>query len=254
MKKILLACDLDNTMIYSHKHRKPEDICVEILKEKEQSFMTPKAYDMLKELSEKVEVVPVTTRSMEQYRRINLSSGDNVKYAITTNGAILLENDEIQQEWRAGVQKDIDDYMDEILALMPEFTDTDKFEKCRIVDESYLFVYCNPDFDIEACADYYRTKTNMEIGTTGRKLYFFPTEISKGNAVKKIKNLLEPSLLVCAGDSPIDASMLELADIAVVPHFFDVSTLSCKDIRICEENKNFAEFVLETVYKEAFSE
>ena len=65
--------------------------------------------------------------------------------------------------------------------------------------------------------------------------------------------MLEHSLLICAGDSPIDASMLQEADIAVVPHFYDVSTLSCKDIRICEENKNFTEFVLETVYKEAVS-
>lgn len=254
MKKILLACDLDNTLIYSYRHRKPEDICVEMIKEREQSFMTPKAYKLLKEVSERVEVVPVTTRSMQQYKRINLPVDDNVQYAITTNGAILLENNKIQLEWRAFVQNDIDNYMDEILEIMPEFADTARFEKCRIIDASYLFVYCNPDFDIEACADYYRTKTNMEIGTTGRKLYFFPPEISKGNAVKKLKNMLEHSLLICAGDSPIDASMLQEADIAVVPHFYDVSTLSCKDIRICEENKNFTEFVLETVYKEAVSE
>ena len=56
-------------------------------------------------------------------------------YAISTNGAILLENNEIQPEWRSFVQKDIDNYMDEILALMPEFTDTDKLKKALEICE-----------------------------------------------------------------------------------------------------------------------
>lgn len=38
MKEILLACDLDNTLIYSYKHRVPGDSCVEWLDGQEQSF------------------------------------------------------------------------------------------------------------------------------------------------------------------------------------------------------------------------
>ena len=40
MRKILFTCDLDNTLLHSYKHRQDGDVCIEILKEKEQGFTT----------------------------------------------------------------------------------------------------------------------------------------------------------------------------------------------------------------------
>ena len=70
MKEILLACDLDNTLIYSYKHRVPGDSCVEWLDGQEQSFMTERTQALLRQLPANVRLVPVTTRSKEQYQRI----------------------------------------------------------------------------------------------------------------------------------------------------------------------------------------
>ena len=65
MKEILLACDLDNTLIYSYKHRVPGDSCVEWLDGQEQSFMTERTQALLRQLPANVRLVPVTTRSKE---------------------------------------------------------------------------------------------------------------------------------------------------------------------------------------------
>ena len=61
--------DLDNTMIYSH-HReigKPK-IVIEHLDGKEQSFMTEFTYDFLSS-AEWLDIVPVTTRTKQQYEK-----------------------------------------------------------------------------------------------------------------------------------------------------------------------------------------
>ena len=40
MGTILFASDLDNTLLFSHRHRQPEDRCVERLNGAEQGFVT----------------------------------------------------------------------------------------------------------------------------------------------------------------------------------------------------------------------
>ena len=72
MRKILLASDLDNTLIHSYKHRRDNDICIELLKGEEQGFMSRRVYDCLSALPDNIELVPLTTRSVEQFERIKL--------------------------------------------------------------------------------------------------------------------------------------------------------------------------------------
>ena len=66
MNNILFACDLDNTLIHSWKHRKDGDICVEWIDGKEQGYMSEKVCVLLRHVIGKVDFVPVTTRSVAQ--------------------------------------------------------------------------------------------------------------------------------------------------------------------------------------------
>ena len=103
MKRILFTCDLDNTLLYSYKHKKDGDVCIEILKEKEQGFTTPRTLELLKQVVElpDVETVPLTTRSVEQYTRINW--GDSAPHsALVTNGTLLLIDEKLNDEWWMG--------------------------------------------------------------------------------------------------------------------------------------------------------
>ena len=62
MKKILFACDLDNTLIHSLKHKKDDDVCIEKIGDKEQGFMSQRTLELLNQLSNEVEIIPITTR------------------------------------------------------------------------------------------------------------------------------------------------------------------------------------------------
>ena len=65
--KILIASDLDNTLLVSHRNRHDGDVCVELNKGNEQSFMTQRGIELLRQVNQKIGFVPITTRSLEQY-------------------------------------------------------------------------------------------------------------------------------------------------------------------------------------------
>src|SRR5947208_5976810 len=91
---VLVASDLDRTLIYSRKARSlgvdaADAVCVEVHDEKESSFVTAAAAAGLAALADEAVLVPVTTRIVEQYRRVRLP-GREPAYAIAANGGVLL--------------------------------------------------------------------------------------------------------------------------------------------------------------------
>ena len=70
MNKILFASDLDNTLLFSWRHKTDSDQCVEHLDGKEQGFCTQQSLELLASVCEQAQFVPVTTRSVAQYQRI----------------------------------------------------------------------------------------------------------------------------------------------------------------------------------------
>ncbi len=91
MKKILFTCDLDNTLIHSYKHKRNYDICIEWIKGKEQGFISAEAGRKIRLIKEQAIFVPFTTRSVAQYLRIQWPENGIPEQAITTNGAIQLQ-------------------------------------------------------------------------------------------------------------------------------------------------------------------
>ena len=90
--------DLDNTIIYSYKHDIGEDkVGVELYNDRIISFMTGKSYELLKEADRRLLFVPVTTRTPEQYARIDL--GVKPQYALVCNGGMLLKGGVRDEEW-----------------------------------------------------------------------------------------------------------------------------------------------------------
>ena len=66
MKRILFATDLDNTLLFSHRHRQPGDRCAELWNGAEQGFFTPETVDLLPQAARQVRLLPITTRSIPQ--------------------------------------------------------------------------------------------------------------------------------------------------------------------------------------------
>lgn len=249
MNNILFACDLDNTLLYSWKHRRAGDICVEMIHEREQGFMTPRTVSLLASVKKLVNFVPVTTRSLEQYRRIVWPAGCDPEYAVVANGAILLKNGEIEESWHKTSETLISPYRDELLALIPEFEDQRNFLRCRMVDNTYLFAYCGPNVRPEDCVCAYGAGSCLNVVSSGQKVYFFPPEIHKGSALKRLKKQFQPIVTIAAGDSAIDAPMLNEANLAIIPAGFPESAVQAPYCKARENETSFSEFVLEAVQK-----
>ena len=97
---ITLFCDLDNTLIYSHRKslNAPKRVA-EMLHNKEQSYITKKTFDFLSSCRE-VSIVAVTARTMAQYDRVyKLLNCLHSEYALILNGAVLLKNGLQDKSW-----------------------------------------------------------------------------------------------------------------------------------------------------------
>ena len=244
----LFLSDLDNTLLYSYKHRATDDVCIEYNKGKEQGFMTSYSFDLFNRMTDNVCFIPVTTRSIEQYNRIQWPKGFRPEYEVVANGGILLENGIKSYEWYKESSDAYSLYKDEIKGLQDELLSSGNYIRCRTVDELYLFAYCKDDVDSKQCAKDYSDTTQLKVIASGKKLYFFPPSINKGMALTKLQEKLKPELIISAGDSIIDIPMLEKADIAIVPNNYLANRISgTTKIIVCPEDSKFSDFVIKTV-------
>ncbi|MBE6861904.1 MAG: HAD family phosphatase [Ruminococcus sp.] len=247
-KKILFACDLDNTLLHSHRRKAEGAICAEVLDGKEQSFFTPLAYKLIGELTAREDVIflPVTTRSKEQYKRIKFPEGCTPKLALVCNGAVLLEEDEPEKLWYEESEKLTAPYRDELNSLCEKYSEYECYKTVRIVDDMFLFVYCYNKDEIESIAAECMKDTFLTVEYSGSKMYFFPPVSNKGYGVKRFAERYGCERIISAGDSMIDCSMLEIADTALVPDEKMRSLLKNENTLVCNE-EHFSEFILKYV-------
>lgn len=249
MESILFACDLDGTLIHSHRCRQEGDICVEWLEGRELCFMDPEAHRLLRQVVKELLFVPVTTRSVEQYRRIRWPEGCEPEMAAVANGAVLLRRGAVVEAWRKKSLEAVRWFQEELERLYGLLSG--RFQVCRIVDGMYLFASCRDEEEAARCAREYQGKTPLTVSPSGRKVYFFPPEINKGAAVRRLRELLEAKLLLCAGDSGIDLPMLDAAGVAVVPDGTLGKQVRAGETVVCPPGERFAGFVLETAIHRA---
>lgn len=249
MKKILFASDIDNTLLYS-QNKMPENlesVCVEYLEDKPQGYFSKKTLKLLAKVNKQTCFIPVTTRSLRQYRRINWPKGTAPVYALVANGAILLKSGDIDEDWRRETEKYTKPYKAEIFRLYDILTKSNVFNLCRIVDEAYLFARAEDKETAAKQAELCRNLTNLEVRSLERKVYFFPPQINKGEAILRLKKLFSPNFTISAGDSLIDLPMLKNADLALAPSENLFKRLCGKNSLLSPQDKLFSEWLLEEI-------
>lgn len=251
MKDILFASDLDNTLIFSYKHKCDTDQCVEYLDGKEQGFFTRRSLDLLALVREKTLFIPVTTRSVEQYRRIAWPAACTPRYAAAANGGILLSGGEIDPEWRAETERLIAPWQSELVETESRLPEVPVPKRCRIVDGVYLFAACDNEEDAKAVGRFFAGSTTLETAVSGRKVYFFPPPVNKGMAVERLKARFMPGKTICAGDSVIDVPMLHAADVAILPSAEMLQADGKAALRVYKGGERFPDFVLKSVLGES---
>ena len=220
----LIACDLDQTLIYSERAfrllpgaPRPDVVIAEYLDGEPLSYLTRAARDGLRALARRVPVMPVTTRTLAQYGRVDL--GFVPAYAIAGNGGHLLVDGVADPEWAAGICERLARSgrpLGEVRALADRLaTDAPTPWVRTIRDADGLFVYLVAT-EREAIPDLTAAAAELASGgwalsVQGRKVYLVPAALTKEAAIAEVLRRTGAEHLAAAGDSLLDAGMLAMA-------------------------------------------
>lgn len=216
---MIFATDLDNTMIFSRNRvsgKESQLCCVEYYNGEPITYMTKTSIKTLNILLSESCVIPVTTRSISQFKRIKILG--STEYAVVANGGTILHKGEVQQDWEKNIGKILKKYDLEntrrIFEKLPGLSSIPK-----IVDKKFLFAKSE---EVISCKKYLKDELDTKIwkiSFQGKKVYAIPCEITKGNALRFICENLIPNNkpIISAGDSDLDIPMLEYANYGIIP-------------------------------------
>jgi len=227
----LIACDLDRTLIYSHRFFISLDSanCVEIYRDTPISFMTMAASIRLECLARTEILLPATTRTVDQFNRIQLP-GRPYRYAVTSNGATILHNGVPDTGWRLAVEERVQAGSVPITEVMAELHNrvSDRWVRnVRVAEELFCYLVVDesavPDAFVGEWSSWC-TPRGWTVSRQGRKIYSAPTGLCKSAAVAEVRRrlvdsgeLAEHAPLLAAGDGVLDSDLLEYADAAIRP-------------------------------------
>lgn len=222
----LIATDLDRTLIYSrgaleaHDDTRRELVVVERHDHKDASWMTASAARTFAGLHVGALVVPVTTRTPEQWHRVRLP-GPAPRYAITANGGILLVDGHVDHSWDATVAAELAQAapLSEIWEHASQVCRPDWTVKLRNARGLFCYAVLHrkrlpPGFLAEAAG--WAEQRGWQLSLQGRKLYWVPRSLTKSAAVAEVGRREDIATVFAAGDSLLDVDLLDAADQGIV--------------------------------------
>lgn len=221
----VIASDLDRTLIYSTAAlglgtpdaEAPRLMCVELYEHKPLSFMTEAAAGLLTELAHTVTFVPTTTRTREQYARINLPC-TRPEFAICANGGHLLVHGESDPDWHRAVRHRLVAEcapLYEVRTHLIRTADPAWLLKERVAEDLFVYLVVERSLlpetwvkELEEWAD----GRGWTVSRQGRKIYAVPKPLTKSAAVAEVARRVGAERVLAAGDSLLDADLLLGAD------------------------------------------
>ncbi len=245
----LVATDLDRTLIYSaaaaEVGSEPDDYacatthrCVEIYQGRRQSFMSHRAVELLVELDHTATVVPVTTRSVAQFRRVELPlpiDRSRRRFAVAANGGEILVDGVPDPTWRAEVERLLAAECAPVSIVHDRLAADSEprwLRSLRIADGLFCYVVVElsalPEDLVPRWREWARP-LGWDVSRQGRKIYVTPDPLTKSAAVAAVRERYCPSPsgeLFAAGDGVLDWPLLTVADRAIRPRHGELQELS----------------------------
>lgn len=227
---VVVACDLDRTLIYSAAALRlqgddrdaPDLLVAEVYGGVPISFTTRASEGLLVSLAAAAHLVPVTTRTVAQYQRVRLP-GVRPTHAVTTNGGALLVDGVPDLDWRRRLDARVAEEcapLAQVEALLTDAHWSTWTLSVKVAED--LFVYAVVDraempetavADLAARCD----ELGWTVSVQGRKVYCVPSPVTKAAALEEVRARTGADLVLAAGDSLLDQGMLEVADHAFRP-------------------------------------
>lgn len=225
--RLLIASDLDRTLIYSAAAAGDPDLLrdgvvpVEHLDGRPISFMTATAARSLAEIAHRHLVVPVTTRTPAQLARVRLP-GPPARYAVAGNGGVLLVDGEPDAAWERAVRSRLRAVapLDRAVAALTEVCDPAWAPRLRVADDLFCYAVVDRGAMPGGVLERLRAwagRNGWGVSLQGRKLYLVPAPLTKSTAVAEVARREGTDRLVAAGDSILDIDLLTAADRGVRP-------------------------------------
>lgn len=226
---MIYASDLDRTLIYSLSALgvpadTPGLVEAEVIDGRTTSYISERALSQLTALSAKIVFMPVTTRTIQQYKRINLFQERLIPdYAVTSNGGNILVKGKVDLEWRARigvlVQRHSAD-AEEVRKLVRSVVREEWILSERYCDELfYTYVVERSLLPVDEITRMAERLLSLgwRVSIQGRKLYVVPEAVNKRDAVQQIRDMVQGEPMVASGDSLLDMVLLDSADYAIAP-------------------------------------
>jgi predicted mannosyl-3-phosphoglycerate phosphatase (HAD superfamily) len=223
---VLVATDLDRTLVHSARAAGPPIAAPVVDLEQRRGVVTARltrrTAALLGELDRRALWVPATTRTVAEYRRLDLEGrlGVAPRFVVGAGGGVLLVDGEPDHTWAAAVR-------DRVAAAAPigevgavlarHLARLAGAGAVRDADGCFLVVRAgwSPAW-LRGLAGECAAR-GWRVVAHGEKVHVLPVALTKGAAVAEVRRRSGARRVVAAGDSPLDADMLEAADAGIQP-------------------------------------
>jgi hydroxymethylpyrimidine pyrophosphatase-like HAD family hydrolase len=232
---VLIAADLDRTLIYSRAANEltfdstTPLTCVELYNGRAMSFMTDKAVELISYLQARALVVPVSTRTHAQLMRVEIPTPIG-PYAVAANGGVLLVDGRVDQRWTEHVRLRLTACaaLDEVWAHASEVFLPSWTSRLRNAEDLFCYAVVDraamPAAFVAEIAEWCAAR-GWTTSLQGGKLYLVPDLLTKSAAVLEIARRVEAAVVLAAGDSLLDIDLLAAADFGIHPGHGEIADL-----------------------------
>lgn len=228
---MIFASDLDRTLIFSDIYLEecpPTGYEIFEMATVDEStvcsYMSKETAEVLRNLilSNNLTFIPVTTRSIKEYTRIDWDQAADgltsaIQYAIVSNGGHILYKGQILNEYEEYIRKQLNiTEMSEIADILNSKLKMTK--EVRLLDNSFLFGRIDDISRFKSLAKQLKSKYKQYKFMSHRsKIYCIPSCLNKGTAIKWLSTYLKDTIDFVSGDSSFDIPLLEFGKYVFIP-------------------------------------